>query len=544
MDSRSTDVELNNTGKDTDMEHTGPDTEMKRAVKNAEKEHTVKNTDMDHAVPIIEMNHVTKIYQLYNHPMDRLKEGLSLTHRSYHRDHTVLEDFNLAIQRGESVGFIGRNGAGKSTLLKLITGVLSPNSGTIETRGKVAALLELGAGFNMEYTGRQNIYLNGKMMGYSRAQMQNRVDPIIEFADIGEFIDQPVKTYSSGMFARLAFAVSINVSPDILIVDEVLSVGDTRFQMKCIDKMKELKESGTTILFVSHTLEQIKRFCSRAVWMKDGHIEMDGDASEVIDVYDSYMRTGLDVKELQALRAGEQEDDDASNESRAEGQPAGADSSSAQPENGVSRDADQDKDRGHGLTDGGSDSGHGLTDDGSDSGHGLTDDGSDSGHGPTDDGSDHGGHGSKDDESDRGGKTVPVDPDMVVSIDRVRLNNTNLHTFDPLEVRISYTVNTDRVEGFSFGVAIYSADRSQYIFGPNTFLEKADVPCTRGSHVVTYRIPRIPLIQGIFCVDVGIFSNGGLVNLDYKTNVRKFVVSNPYFSEGTCYMEHEWKVEA
>ena len=309
MDSRSTDVELNNTGKDTDMEHTGPDTEMKRAVKNAEKEHTVKNTDMDHAVPIIEMNHVTKIYQLYNHPMDRLKEGLSLTHRSYHRDHTVLEDFNLAIQRGESVGFIGRNGAGKSTLLKLITGVLSPNSGTIETRGKVAALLELGAGFNMEYTGRQNIYLNGKMMGYSRAQMQNRVDPIIEFADIGEFIDQPVKTYSSGMFARLAFAVSINVSPDILIVDEVLSVGDTRFQMKCIDKMKELKESGTTILFVSHTLEQIKRFCSRAVWMKDGHIEMDGDASEVIDVYDSYMRTGLDVKELQALRAGEQEDD-------------------------------------------------------------------------------------------------------------------------------------------------------------------------------------------------------------------------------------------
>ncbi len=258
--------------------------------------------------PIIEMNHVTKIYQLYNHPMDRLKEGLSITHKSYHRDHTVLEDFNLVINRGESVGFIGRNGAGKSTLLKLITGVLSANSGTIETRGKVAALLELGAGFNMEYTGRQNIYLNGKMMGYSRAQMQQRVDPIIEFADIGAFIDQPVKTYSSGMFARLAFAVSINVSPDLLIVDEVLSVGDTRFQMKCIDKMKELKESGTTILFVSHTLEQIKRFCTRAVWMKDGHIEMDGDASEVIDLYDSYMRTGLDVEELKKLKADVQED--------------------------------------------------------------------------------------------------------------------------------------------------------------------------------------------------------------------------------------------
>ncbi len=407
------------------------------------------NTD-----PIIEMNHVTKIYHLYNHPMDRLKEGLSLTHKSYHHDHVVLEDFNLVIQRGESVGFVGRNGAGKSTLLKLITGVLNANSGTIETRGKVAALLELGAGFNMEYTGRQNIYLNGKMMGYSREQMEERVGQIIDFADIGDFIDQPVKTYSSGMFARLAFAVSINVSPDILIVDEVLSVGDTRFQMKCIDKMKELKESGTTILFVSHTLEQIKRFCSRAVWMRDGHIEMDGEASEVIDIYDAYMRTDLDVEELKRLKAN----------------------------NRLKNLNDTLK-------------------------------------------------------SDKGAESV-------VSIDQVEIGDTDLHTFDPLEVYIDYTVNTDRVEEFSFGVAIYSVDRKLYVFGPNTYLEKADVPCTRGHHKVTYRIPRLSLIQGIFTIDVGIFSNGGLVNLDYKESIRKFVVSNPYFSEGTFYMEHEWNVES
>ena len=444
--------------------------------------HISGEADLKAAEPIIEMKHVTKIYQLYNHPIDRLKEGLSVTHRSYHRDHTVLEDFNLTIQQGESVGFVGRNGAGKSTLLKLITGVLSANSGTVETRGKVAALLELGAGFNMEYTGRQNIYLNGKMMGYTKAQMKERVDPIIEFADIGAFIDQPVKTYSSGMFARLAFAVSINVSPDILIVDEVLSVGDTRFQMKCIDKMKELKESGTTILFVSHTLEQIKRFCTRAVWMKDGHIEMDGEASEVIDLYDSYMRTGLDVKELQALKAGGQEDVDTADR--------GADDENSAHTDAVTDETAVEKDAGHSQR-----------------------------------------------QSDS-------EQEMVVSIDSVRLNSTNLHTFDPLEVRITYTVNTDHVEGFSFGVAIYSVDRSLYVFGPNTFLEKVDVPCTRGQHTVTYRIPRLPLIQGIFSVDAGIFSNGGLVNLDYKTNVRKFVVSNPYFSEGTCYMEHEWKVES
>lgn len=419
--------------------------------------------------PIIQMSHVTKIYQLYQHPIDRLKEGLSLTHKSYHQDHMVLDDFNLTIQSGESVGFVGRNGAGKSTLLKLITGVLTANSGKVETRGKVAALLELGAGFNMEYTGRQNIYLNGKMMGYTKAQMKERVGSIIEFADIGDFIDQPVKTYSSGMFARLAFAVSINVSPDILIVDEVLSVGDTRFQMKCIDKMKELKEKGTTILFVSHTLEQIKRFCTRAVWMKDGHIEMDGEASEVIDLYDSYMRTGLDVKELQTLKAGEQVD------TKSDRKKTAAEESGQEAEPPKEQDADSDQ---------------------------------------------------------------------VVSIDQVSLNNTNLHTFDPLEVRIDYTVNTERVEGFSFGVAIYSVDRKLYVFGPNTYLEKADVPCTEGKHTVTYRIPKLPLIQGIFAVDVGIFSNGGLVNLDYKENVRKFVVSNPYFSEGTCYMEHEWKVES
>lgn len=407
--------------------------------------------------PIIEMRDVTKVYQLYSHPVDRLKEGLSITRKSYHRDHTVLKDFNLVIHRGESVGFIGRNGAGKSTLLKLITGVLSANSGSIETRGKVAALLELGAGFNMEYTGRQNIYLNGKMMGYSKAQMNERVDSIIEFADIGDFIDQPVKTYSSGMFARLAFAVSINVSPDILIVDEVLSVGDTRFQMKCIDKMKELKESGTTILFVSHTLEQIKRFCTRAVWMRDGHIEMDGEASEVIDLYDSYMRTGVDVEELKALKAGVQ----------------------GEGENPDKPSSDQKEKEG-----------------------------------------------------------------QVVSIDQVSLNTTNLHTFDPLEVRISYTVYVDQVEEYSFGVAIYSEDRKLYVFGPNTYLEKADVPSTKGQHTVVYRIPKLPLIQGVFAVDVGVFSNGGLVNLDYKENIRKFVVSNPYFSEGTCYMEHEWKVIA
>ena len=177
-------------------------------------------------------------------------------------------------------------------LLKLVTGVVTPTTGTIKTDGKIAALLELGAGFNPEYTGIENIYLNGTMMGYTEDEMKKRVPDIIEFADIGEFINQPVKAYSSGMFARLAFAVSINVEPDILIVDEALSVGDTRFQVKCIDKMRELQESGTTILFVTHAIEQIKRFCTRAIWIKNGELIEDGEASQVVDLYDNFMKYG------------------------------------------------------------------------------------------------------------------------------------------------------------------------------------------------------------------------------------------------------------
>ena len=207
-------------------------------------------------------------------------------------DLQVLKDISLEVNHGEIVSIIGSSGSGKSTLLKLVTGVVTPTTGTIKTDGKIAALLELGAGFNPEYTGIENIYLNGTMMGYTEEEMKKRVPDIIEFADIGEFINQPVKSYSSGMFARLAFAVSINVEPDILIVDEALSVGDTRFQVKCIDKMRELQESGTTILFVTHAIEQIKRFCTRAIWIKNGELIEDGEASQVVDLYDNFMKYG------------------------------------------------------------------------------------------------------------------------------------------------------------------------------------------------------------------------------------------------------------
>lgn len=239
---------------------------------------------------IIDIKHLNKVYNLYDKPIDRLKEVLSPTHKSYHREHYALNNISLEIKKGESVGIVGKNGSGKSTLLKIITGVLNPTSGEINVQGKISALLELGAGFNPEYTGIENIYLNGTMMGYSKAEMDEKVDDIIAFADIGDFINQPVKTYSSGMFARLAFAVSINVEPEILIVDETLSVGDTRFQIKCMDKMKEMMEGKTTVLFVSHDINAIRRFCTRCIWINEGKMKEVGSVNMVSDHYIDFLK--------------------------------------------------------------------------------------------------------------------------------------------------------------------------------------------------------------------------------------------------------------
>lgn len=234
---------------------------------------------------MVKITNLTKSYRLYDTPKDRVREAFSITGKKYSREFKALNGINIDIKKGETVGIIGTNGAGKSTLLKIITGVLTPSSGDIVINGKIAALLELGAGFNQEYTGLQNIYLNGRIMGYSKKQMDSKIKDIIEFADIGDFIDQPVKTYSSGMFARLAFAVSINVEPDILIVDEALSVGDLFFQNKCFRKFEELKKKGVTILFVSHDISSVRQMCSRVLWIDHGIQKKFDECELVCDMY-------------------------------------------------------------------------------------------------------------------------------------------------------------------------------------------------------------------------------------------------------------------
>lgn len=242
----------------------------------------------------IKVEHLNKVYRLYDKPIDRLKESLSLTKLTLHREHYALNDINFEIQKGETVGIIGTNGSGKSTILKIITGVLNPTSGKVEVFGRISALLELGAGFNMEYTGIENIYLNGTMIGYSKEEIDNRLETIVKFADIGEFINQPVKTYSSGMFVRLAFAVAINIDPEILIVDEALSVGDVFFQAKCYRKFEDFKKAGKTILFVTHDLSSVSKYCDRAILLNNGAKISEGIPKEVIDIYKKVLVHQLD----------------------------------------------------------------------------------------------------------------------------------------------------------------------------------------------------------------------------------------------------------
>ncbi len=245
----------------------------------------------------IRVQNLSKVYNLYNKPMDRMKEALSISKKKYSSEYYALNDISFDIKKGETVGIIGTNGSGKSTILKIITGVLNPTKGTVDVNGKISALLELGAGFNMEYTGVQNIYLNGTMCGFSNEEIDAKVDSIVSFADIGEFINQPVKTYSSGMFVRLAFAVAINIEPEILIVDEALSVGDVFFQVKCYKKFEEFKRAGKTILFVTHDMGSISKYCDRAILLNKGTKLYEGDTKEAIDIYKKVLVGQEDVIE-------------------------------------------------------------------------------------------------------------------------------------------------------------------------------------------------------------------------------------------------------
>lgn len=245
---------------------------------------------------VIEVKNLSKKYKLYNKLTDRVKEALNPFKRSYHTDFYALNNISFEVMKGQTLGVVGKNGCGKSTLLKILTGVLTPSEGQVTVNGRISSLLELGAGFNPELTGLENIYFYGVINGFTREEMDEKLESIISFADIGQFIGQPAKMYSSGMFVRLAFAAAINIDPDVLIIDEALSVGDMRFQKKCLEKIDDFREQGKTILFCSHDMHAVGELCNRVVWLKDGQVAEIGEPAKVISSYVSMMSDSQSIQ--------------------------------------------------------------------------------------------------------------------------------------------------------------------------------------------------------------------------------------------------------
>jgi ABC-type polysaccharide/polyol phosphate transport system ATPase subunit len=260
-----------------------------------------------HSDVAISVKNLSKTYRIFGHPGDRIKQALTFGQKQYHKEFTALKDVSFEIKKGETVGIIGRNGSGKSTLLQLICGILKPTSGSVEVNGRISALLELGAGFNPEFTGRENVYFQGAVMGITREEMARRFEDIAAFADIGEFIDQPVRTYSSGMFVRLAFAAAIHVDPDILIIDEVLAVGDAPFQQKCFDAIHRMQARGTTIIVVSHNPYQIERLCHTAGVFQQGVFSGLCQARETLALYHEMVQQDISPGSIGTFREGTQE---------------------------------------------------------------------------------------------------------------------------------------------------------------------------------------------------------------------------------------------
>lgn len=253
---------------------------------------------------IVKVENITKIYKLYNKPLERLKE--LFLHRPLHKEFVALQGVTFTLKQGETLGIIGNNGAGKSTLLKILSKTLSPTSGQFEVKGLVSSLLELGSGFHPDFTGIENIFFYGSLLGIDNGFMKKKIDEIIDFSGLGDFINYPIKTYSSGMYIRLAFSVATAVDPDVMIIDEALSVGDQYFQKKCLEKMEDFKKRKKTIIFCSHDLYQIKTFCSKTMWLDHGQVKMLGDSSQVVNEYANHERTKADAlkTEFKKVHAG------------------------------------------------------------------------------------------------------------------------------------------------------------------------------------------------------------------------------------------------
>ncbi len=403
----------------------------------------------------IEVNNITKSFKIYLDKGNTIKEKILFKNRRCHEKRQVLRGISFEVKEGEVVGLIGHNGCGKSTTLKLLTRIMYPDSGTIESKGRISSLLELGAGFHPDMSGRENIYINASIFGLSKKEIDERLDDIIEFSELEKYIDNPVRTYSSGMYMRLAFSVAINVDASILLIDEILAVGDVNFQSKCFDKMREIKESGVTIVLVTHDIGTVEWFCDRAIWINNGLIEKDGPATEVVDAYMQHMVE----KKVEAIERRHKDEEKEESEEESEKKP----------------------------------------------------------------------------EENRIG-TREAEITNVYFTDSVGNTIHILHNQTDCAIHIDYFVEESKEYVIGIGILTMEGVR---LFGTNTQLDRSKIDITPGNHMISFIINNLPLIEGMYVLQVAITDQNGAL-IDFHRDYMHFNVASKVNEVGYISFKHGW----
>ncbi len=455
---------------------------------------------------VIEIKNVSKSFKIYMDKGSTLKEKLIFSKRRNYELRRVLDNISMTVKKGEVVGLVGQNGCGKSTLLKLMTKIIYPNSGTITVRGRVSSLIELGAGFHPDLSGRENIYTNASIFGLKKSEIDQRLDKIIEFSELEDFIDNPVRTYSSGMYMRLAFSVAINVDADILLIDEILAVGDTNFQAKCFERLRELKGSGMTIVIVTHDTATIERFCDRALWIESGHIQIDGRPSQVIDAYLSHMNEKrIDAINLKHQReeAKKQEEQDAEETNITACESTGdvlEDKPHSLPVEDVVESVEE-KNNSAEIVD------------------------------------------KSAAEIDYSAKRFGL---RYIEITKAVLRNEDgadtavLRCGEKCEIEIHYRVHKPLPE-YVFGVGFYTLDGLN-IYGNNTQLDRLEISHTKSEGIVRYKMESLPLLAGTYVLNVAVVDENG-TPMDFFRDYSHFTVVSEDRSSGLFTVKHKWEVE-
>lgn len=415
--------------------------------------------------------------------LNRLRNPLRGREKTQVARTLAVQDLTLRIQPGQAVGIIGRNGSGKSTLLKLVTGIYRPDAGRISVNGRVAALIELGAGFHPDFSGRENVYLSGAMFGMSRQQIDKRFDDIVSFAELETVIDDPVRTYSSGMFMRLGFSVAVHTDPDVLLIDEVLAVGDATFAVKCRDKLSELKKNGKTFLLVSHDLSSVERWCDEAVWLHEGQVKDRGDPRRVIDHYREFIEHGEEL-ELERLAAEE--------EQRIEVEGANRNSASLEAANGEASTAAEP---------------------------------------------------AREERKRWGSKEIEIVNIRILN--EKGEEHLLYHPDEALRIELEYVVNDPehvQAKDIVFGIGIHRLD-GLVVHGSNTDIERVQFPQLGNSGKVSYEVPRIGLLDGQYRLDIAVHRLDGYP-FDYHQGALRFSVRNPLPQIGVYVPPHSWSIQS